>query len=70
MSWKWSIIVGIINSPQNPTGGVLERRDIEQIAKVIGDRNIMVLSDEIYSRLIPNDGLESRLDKIHEYLGV
>src|SRR6202042_1949147 len=34
----------ILNSPQNPTGGVLERRDIEQIAKIIGDRNIMVLS--------------------------
>jgi aspartate/methionine/tyrosine aminotransferase len=42
----------IINSPQNPTGGVLERRDIEQIAAAIGDRNIMILSDEIYSRLL------------------
>ncbi len=42
----------IINSPQNPTGGILERRDIEQIAQAIGDRNIMVLSDEIYSRLL------------------
>ena len=42
----------ILNSPQNPTGGVLERSDIEQIADAIGDRNIMVLSDEIYSRLI------------------
>jgi aspartate/methionine/tyrosine aminotransferase len=42
----------IINSPQNPTGGILERRDIERIAKAIGDRNIMVLSDEIYSRLL------------------
>jgi aspartate/methionine/tyrosine aminotransferase len=42
----------IINSPQNPTGGVLGRREIEQIAKVIGDRNIIVLSDEIYSRLL------------------
>ncbi|HET7438510.1 MAG TPA: aminotransferase class I/II-fold pyridoxal phosphate-dependent enzyme, partial [Nitrospira sp.] len=42
----------IMNSPQNPTGGVLGRREIEQIAKVIGDRNIMVLSDEIYSRLL------------------
>ena len=42
----------IINSPQNPTGGVLGSRDIEQIANVIGDRNIMVLSDEIYSRLL------------------
>jgi len=42
----------IVNSPQNPTGGVLTKRDIEQIAKAIGDRNIFVLSDEIYSRLI------------------
>src|SRR5581483_838168 len=42
----------ILNSPQNPTGGVLERRDIEQIANAIGDRNIMILSDEIYSRLL------------------
>ena len=42
----------IINSPQNPTGGVLTKRDIEQIARAIGDRNIFVLSDEIYSRLI------------------
>jgi aspartate/methionine/tyrosine aminotransferase len=41
----------ILNSPQNPTGGILQREDIEQIARVIGDRNIMVLSDEIYSRL-------------------
>jgi aspartate/methionine/tyrosine aminotransferase len=46
----------ILNSPQNPTGGVLERREIEQIAKVIGDRNIMVLSDEIYSRLLFDGG--------------
>jgi len=42
----------ILNSPQNPTGGVLEEKDIDFIARVIGDRNIMVLSDEIYSRLI------------------
>jgi aspartate/methionine/tyrosine aminotransferase len=42
----------ILNSPQNPTGGVLEKKDIEDIARAIGDRNIMVLSDEIYSRLI------------------
>jgi aspartate aminotransferase len=42
----------ILNSPQNPTGGVLEKSDIERIARAIGDRNIMVLADEIYSRLI------------------
>src|SRR5438067_3204390 len=42
----------ILNSPQNPTGGVLEKIDIDRIAAAIGDRDIMVLSDEIYSRLI------------------
>ena len=42
----------ILNSPQNPTGGVLTRQDIHEIADAIGDRNIMILSDEIYSRLI------------------
>ncbi len=42
----------ILNSPQNPTGGVLSKEDIHDIADAIGDRNIMVLSDEIYSRLI------------------
>ena len=41
----------ILNSPQNPTGGILSRRDIEKIADAVGDRDIMVLSDEIYSRL-------------------
>jgi aspartate/methionine/tyrosine aminotransferase len=42
----------ILNSPQNPTGGVLEKKDIDGIARAIGERNIMVLTDEIYSRLI------------------
>src|SRR5438046_4046681 len=41
-----------MNSPHNPTGGVLEKNDIDRVASTIGDRNIMVLSDEIYSRLI------------------
>ena len=42
----------IVNSPHNPTGGVLNKDDIEQMAQAIGNRNIFVLSDEIYSRLI------------------
>jgi aspartate/methionine/tyrosine aminotransferase len=42
----------ILNSPHNPTGGVLTKKDIFEIAEAIGDRNILVLSDEIYSRLI------------------
>ena len=42
----------ILNSPQNPTGGVMERAEIERLAKVLADRDIFVLSDEIYDRLI------------------
>ena len=42
----------ILNSPHNPTGGVLPKQDIRDVAEAIGERNIMVLSDEIYSRLI------------------
>ena len=42
----------IVNSPANPTGGVLTQQDIRDITSAIGDRNIMLLSDEIYSRLI------------------
>ena len=40
----------IINSPHNPTGGVLTREDIEAIADVARGRDIMVLADEIYGR--------------------
>jgi len=42
----------ILNSPHNPTGGVLTKTDISAMAEAIGDRNILILSDEIYSRLI------------------
>jgi aspartate/methionine/tyrosine aminotransferase len=42
----------VLNSPHNPTGSVVTEQDIKDIAAAIGDRDIMVLSDEIYSRLI------------------
>lgn len=45
----------IINSPGNPTGGVLETEDLKRIAKIADERNIMILSDEIYSRIIYDD---------------
>ena len=41
----------ILNSPHNPTGGVLSRQDVEAIAEMVRDRDLMVLSDEIYSRI-------------------
>ena len=43
----------IINTPQNPTGGILNETEIRQIAEILKDRpDIWILSDEIYSRLI------------------
>ncbi len=41
----------ILNSPQNPTGGVIPEADIAAIAGLLADRDVMVLSDEIYSRM-------------------
>ena len=42
----------IINSPQNPTGGVLEKAQIQRIAAVARERNIPVLTDEIYRHFL------------------
>lgn len=41
----------ILNSPQNPTGGVIPPEDIAAIAGLVRDRDLVVLSDEIYSRI-------------------
>ena len=41
----------IINSPANPTGGALEKSDLEQIAELAIKHDFMVMSDEIYAEL-------------------
>lgn len=42
----------ILNSPANPTGSYLTQEDLKEIAEAIKDKNIFVLSDEIYSRMV------------------
>jgi aspartate/methionine/tyrosine aminotransferase len=42
----------ILNSPHNPTGGVMSRTELARLAQALAGREIFVLSDEIYSRLI------------------
>ncbi|HWV24245.1 MAG TPA: pyridoxal phosphate-dependent aminotransferase [Thermomicrobiales bacterium] len=42
----------IINSPANPTGGVLAKSDLEAIAKIAIENDLVVLADEIYSELL------------------
>jgi len=41
----------ILNSPQNPTGGVIPPEQVRAIAEMVRERDLMVLSDEIYSRI-------------------
>jgi len=42
----------IINSPQNPTGGVLGKESLEAIAEMIRGKGIMLLTDEVYHRIL------------------
>jgi aspartate aminotransferase len=41
----------VLNSPQNPTGGVIPPDDIRALAEMLRERDVIVLSDEIYSRI-------------------
>jgi aspartate/methionine/tyrosine aminotransferase len=47
----------VINSPANPTGGVLTRADLERIAELARAHDLAVLADEIYGRIL-YDGTE------------
>ncbi len=42
----------ILNSPQNPTGGVLTQEDLEIVAHAAREHDIMVLSDEVYEQIL------------------
>lgn len=42
----------ILNSPGNPTGGVIPRSDLERIARIAREKELWVISDEIYARLV------------------
>ncbi len=47
----------VINSPANPTGGVLTRSDLERVASIAEEHDLLVLADEIYGRIL-YDGME------------
>ncbi len=46
----------LLNYPNNPTGAVLDRPRMEEIAAVVSRHNLLVISDEIYDRLVYGDG--------------
>ncbi len=45
----------ILNSPSNPTGGVYYREDLEKIAEIVLSKNLFVISDEIYEKIVYDD---------------
>ena len=49
----------VLNSPGNPTGGVIPHADLARIAELVRDRDLIVLSDEIYSRIWYDERPES-----------
>lgn len=49
----------ILNSPANPTGGVLTPEDIDAVADAVAGKGIYVLSDEIYDRIVYSGNVKS-----------
>ena len=49
----------ILNSPQNPTGGILSRDDLKAVAELCIEHDVVILADEIYSRLLYQGRFES-----------
>ncbi|HNW30357.1 MAG TPA: pyridoxal phosphate-dependent aminotransferase [Spirochaetota bacterium] len=47
----------VINSPSNPTGSAYTKKDIQALAEVVGDRDILLLSDDMYESIL-YDGFE------------
>ncbi len=58
----------ILNSPNNPTGAVYSEKEIKELARVIEDKGIWVISDEIYEKLIYTGEKQYSIAKCSEYL--
>lgn len=46
----------VINSPHNPSGSVFSREDLDTLARLVRERNILVLSDEVYEHMVFDEG--------------
>lgn len=56
----------IINSPQNPTGGMIPKQDLHEVAELSLKHDFWVLSDEIYSRIV----YEGKAESISQFPGM
>jgi aspartate/methionine/tyrosine aminotransferase len=52
----------VINTPQNPTGGVLTLEDLKAVAKLAREHDLLILSDEIYSEIYYDEPTAGMLD--------
>ncbi|QYY34715.1 aminotransferase class I/II-fold pyridoxal phosphate-dependent enzyme [Ruficoccus sp. ZRK36] len=50
-AWEPGVKVLILNFPTNPTGGVTDRTKLEKLAKFVIEKDILVISDEVYAEL-------------------
>ncbi len=58
----------ILNTPNNPTGAVYSEQEIREIAKVVEEAGIYVISDEIYEKLIYGEEKHFSIAAVNEYL--
>ncbi|MBP1735139.1 MAG: putative N-acetyl-LL-diaminopimelate aminotransferase [Deltaproteobacteria bacterium] len=57
----------LINSPNNPTGAVYSRQELEMVARVAREKNLLIFSDDIYDRFIFEESLQNNyLGQLYE----
>jgi aspartate aminotransferase len=60
----------IVNTPANPTGGVLERKTIKGIVEIAEDNDLLIISDEVYDAFVYEGRHESFLGKYDKHMFV
>ncbi|MES2447463.1 MAG: methionine aminotransferase [Bacteroidota bacterium] len=58
----------ILNSPQNPTGSILSKTDIEALIKLTKDTDVLILSDEVYEHVIFDDAQHESIARYPELM--
>jgi len=56
----------VLNSPQNPTGTILSKQDIDELIAIVKHRDILILSDEVYEHLVYDDGIHHSMARYPE----
>jgi aminotransferase len=56
----------VINSPSNPIGCILEKEDLEALAKVVEKHNMMVISDEVYEKIMFDNHVHYSMAQVPE----